>query len=385
MRVMDKVSLIKCGSYEINAVEQALEKSLELIGGLESYIRPGMKVLIKCNLLMKKKPEECTTTHPSVVEALVKRLQKIGAVPIIGDSPGGLFTSRLLKGVYSASGMIQVAERTGAQLNYNTNSMEVSYPEGRIIKKLTVIEVLREVDAVISVAKLKTHGMTLYTGAVKNLFGVVPGMTKAEYHLRMNRIEDFSEALVDICEYVKPVLSIIDAVMGMEGDGPSAGTPRKIGAILASNSPHALDVVSASLVGIPPERVPTIQRAYERGLCGVDMDSIQLLGDSFEELCIKDFKLPVTGEISFFHRVFGSNSNVARFLNHYLGPKPYFNHDMCIGCRDCQRYCPPQAIEMVYKKPVVDLKKCIRCYCCQELCPKKAVEIRRSWFFKTFK
>ncbi|NLN40503.1 MAG: DUF362 domain-containing protein [Clostridiales bacterium] len=382
---MDKVSLIKCNSYELDQVEYALENSLKLNGGLENYIKPGMKILVKCNLLMKKKPEECTTTHPAVVEALVNKLKAIGAIPIIGDSPGGLFTPRLLRGIYSATGMTDVAQRTGVELNFNTNSMEVSFPEGKIVKKLTVMELLQEVDAVITVAKLKTHGMTLYTGAVKNLFGVIPGMTKAEYHLRMNKIEDFSDALVDICEYAKPVLSIMDGVVGMEGDGPSAGVPRKIGAILASSSPHALDVVCASLVGIEPERVPTIQRAVERGLCSYSLDDIKLLGDSFDELRIDDFKLPVTGEISFLHRVFGSNSKLASLLNHHLGPKPYFNHDKCIGCRDCQRYCPPQAIEMINKKPVVDLKKCIRCYCCQELCPKKAVEIRRSWFFKMFK
>ena len=382
---MDKVSLIKCNSYELDQVEYALENSLKLIGGLENYIKPGMKILVKCNLLMKKKPEECTTTHPAVVEALVNKLKAIGAIPVIGDSPGGLFTPRLLRGIYSATGMTDVAQRTGVELNFNTNFMEVSFPEGKIVKKLTVMELLQEVDAVITVAKLKTHGMTLYTGAVKNLFGVIPGMTKAEYHLRMNKIEDFSDALVDICEYAKPVLSIMDGVVGMEGDGPSAGVPRKIGAILASSSPHALDVVCASLVGIEPERVPTIQRAVERGLCSYSLDDIKLLGDSFDELRIDDFKLPVTGEISFLHRVFGSNSNLASLLNHHLGPKPYFNHDKCIGCRDCQRYCPPQAIEMINKKPVVDIKKCIRCYCCQELCPKKAVEIRRSWFFKMFK
>lgn len=382
---MDKVSLVKCNSYELDEVELALEKSLRLIGGLDSYIKPGMKVLVKCNLLMKKKPEECTTTHPAVVEALVKKLKAVGAIPIIGDSPGGPFTPRLLRGIYSATGMIDVAQRTGAELNYNTNPMEVSFPEGKIIKKLTVMELLQDVDAVISVAKLKTHGMTLYTGAVKNLFGVIPGMTKAEYHLRMNKVEDFTEALVDICEYVKPALSIMDGVMGMEGDGPSAGTPRKIGAILASNNPHALDLVCASLVGIAPNRVPTIQRAVERGLCSYSLDDIELLGDSFDELRIDDFKLPVTGEISFLHRVFGSNSRLATLLNHHLGPKPYFNHDECIGCSDCQRYCPPKAIEMVNRRPVVDLKKCIRCYCCQELCPEKAVEIKRSWFFKMFK
>lgn len=376
--------MIKCNSYDLHEVEQAMDESLKLIGGIDEYIKPGMRVLIKCNLLMKKSPEECTTTHPAVVEALVKQVQSMGAIPIIGDSPGGLFTRRILNGIYSTCGMAKVSERTGAELNYNTDFVEVSYPEGKIVKKLTVIKLLEEVDAVISIAKLKTHGMTLYTGGVKNLFGVVPGMTKAEYHLRMHKIEDFSNALVDICSYVKPTLTIMDAVMGMEGDGPSAGTPRKIGAILASNSPYAMDVVSSSLVGIPPERVCTIQRAVERGLSTYSLDDIELSGDPFDEMRIDDFKLPVTGEIGFFHRTFGKDSHLAKTLNHHLGPRPYFNYDECIGCRDCERYCPPKSIHMKDGKPVVDLKSCIRCYCCQELCPMKAVEIKQSWFFKTF-
>jgi uncharacterized protein (DUF362 family)/Pyruvate/2-oxoacid:ferredoxin oxidoreductase delta subunit len=382
---MDRVAVVECHDYNSQNVDTAIEECIKRLGGIEKFIKPGMKVLIKCNLLMRKKPEECTTTHPAVVEAVVKKVQKAGAIPIIGDSPGGLYNRPVLKMVYDASGISKVAEKTGAELNYNTDTVEVAHPEGKIIKRLTVIKILEEVNAVISLAKLKTHSMTLFTGAVKNLFGVIPGTTKAEYHLRMKELRDFSDMLVDICTYVKPVLSIMDGVEGMEGNGPSAGIPRKIGAILASTSPYALDLAATSLVGIPPEKVCTIQRAVERGLCSNRLEDIQIIGQEFEQLRISDFKLPDGGEVNFFARFFGSNSRIADFLNYYLGPRPNFDHDICIGCRDCQRSCPPKAITMVEGKPLVDLKKCIRCFCCQELCPKKAVKVKRSWFFKAFR
>lgn len=382
---MEQVAVVECQDYNLGNVDMAVEECFKRLGGIENFIKPGMKVLLKCNLLARKRPEECTTTHPAVVEAVVRKIQQIGAVPIIGDSPGGLYNKSVLRMVYNASGMSQVAEKTGAELNYNTDFVEVEHPEGKVIKRLTVIKILEEVDAVISLSKLKTHGMTLFTGAVKNLFGVIPGTTKAEYHLRMKELRDFSDMLVDICTYVRPTLSIMDGIEGMEGNGPSAGNPRKIGALLASTSPYALDVVACSLVGIAPQRVCTIQRAKERGICTDRLDDIQILGEEFEKLRIDDFKLPDGGEVNFFERFFGRDSSLSNFLNYYLGPKPYFDHNTCVGCRDCQRSCPPNAITMVEGKPLVDLKKCIRCFCCQELCLHKAVHVKRSWFFKMFK
>jgi len=382
---VEQVAVVECHDYDMHNVDTAIEECLARLGGLDKFIKPGMKVLLKCNLLMRKKPEECTTTHPAVVAAVARKVQEVGAVPIIGDSPGGLYTKSVLKLVYNASGMSWVAKETGAELNYDTDFVEVAHPEGKVIKRLTVIKILEEVDAVISLSKLKTHGMTLFTGAVKNLFGVIPGTTKAEYHLRMKQLNDFSDMLVDICTYVKPVLSIMDGIEGMEGNGPSAGNPRKIGAVLASTSPYALDLAAVSLVGIPPEKVSTIQRAAERGLCSNRLEDIQILGEEFERLRINDFKLPEGGEVNFFARFLGGDSKLADFLNYYLGPKPYFDYDICVGCGDCQRSCPPKAITMREGKPLVELKKCIRCFCCQELCPHKAVRVKRSWFFRTFK
>ncbi|HOB20501.1 MAG TPA: DUF362 domain-containing protein [Candidatus Atribacteria bacterium] len=382
---MSKVAIVKCADYDPDSVYASVSKSLELLGGLDKYIKPGMRVLLKCNLLMKKRPEEAATTHPEVAAALARAVREAGAHPIIADSPGGLYTTSALKGVYKACGMEEVSNRDGIELNYNVETLEVNHPEGRLVKHLTVIRLLEEVDAVISVCKLKTHSLALFTGAVKNLFGVIPGTAKAEYHLRMKRIEDFSDMLVDISTYVKPVLSVMDAVVGMEGEGPSAGTPRKIGAILASPSPYALDVVAASMVGIDTGRVWTIQKAKERGLCSDKLADVVLLGDSFDDLYIKDFRIPRHKEKNPIERYVSGNSRIARLVRSRFGPRPVFIHHACIGCRDCQRNCPPRAIEMVDNKPYVDLDKCIRCYCCQELCPKKAIVIKQNWLFRVFR
>ncbi|MGI6526026.1 MAG: DUF362 domain-containing protein [Caldicoprobacterales bacterium] len=225
--------------------------------------------------------------------------------------------------------MEEIAARDDIELNYNVEDIEVSHPQGRIVKSLTVIKAIEEVDAVINIAKLKTHGMALYTGAVKNLFGVIPGTAKAEYHLRMKKLEDFSDMLLDISTYVKPVLSIMDAIVGMEGQGPSAGDPRRIGAVLASTSPYHLDTVCVSLVGIEPDKVCTIRRAEKRGL-GSNLEKIILAGDSLEELRIQDFKIPTHTHVGFIEQYFDEDSPIAQFYQlPRFGPRPVFNHEGC--------------------------------------------------------
>lgn len=381
---MEKVSVVKCDSYQSKQVYHSVSRSIKLLGGMDRFVQPGMKVLLKCNLLMRKKPQEAATTHPEVAAAVARLVKEAGGVPIIADSPGGLFTERALRGVYRACGMEAIAIRDNIELNFNVEVTENTHPEGKIIKNLTVMKIMEEVDAIINIAKLKTHGMALYTGAVKNLFGVIPGTIKAEYHLRMKKLDDFSDMLLDISTYVKPVLSIVDAVVGMEGQGPSAGDPRKIGAVLASANPYALDVACVSLVGIAPDMVSTIKRAKVRGFCN-QLRDISLLGNSLEELKIHDFKIPSHKHVGFIEHFFSEGSFIAGFINNHFGPKPVFDYEGCIGCRDCEKNCPPKAIAMVNQKPVVNMKECIRCYCCQELCPQKTISIKRSWLFEVFR
>lgn len=376
---MNRVSIVKCPSYQPEELSLALEKVLHPLGGLESFVQPRQKVFLKLNLVMKKDPEAGATSHPSFVEALVERIKELKGIPIIGDSPGGPYTPTALKNVYKGCGIEKIALKTGAILNYDTSQINLPHPAGKLLKNITVTRALLDADVIISLSKLKTHGMTIFTGAVKNMFGAIPGLAKAEYHLNMPNLEDFSNMLVDVCTLIKPQLSIMDAIIGMEGNGPTGGNSRKIGALLASSNPFALDVVATSLVGIKPLTVSTIQRAQERNLCSGKLQNIEVVGDSLEELMIKDFQLPTSSRnINFFQRWKLPNS-LKIFLTKALTPSPSFDYQKCIGCQDCVRHCPPQIIKMLNKKPIPDLEGCIRCFCCQELCPHQAVEIKRPW------
>lgn len=225
--ILNIVSIEKCDSYSANEVRKAIERSYKNLGGLEKYIKKGDKVFLKANLLKKNKPDDAVTTHPAIVEAVASTIKDMGAIPIIGDSPAGPFSERALRSIYETTGVIDVAKRTGAELNYNTDEIVVKISDGKLIKQATFMKALMECDSIISLPKLKTHGMTVYTGAVKNQFGAIPGLVKAGYHLSMPDVKDFSDMLIDINVFLKPVLSIMDAVIAMEGNGPSAGKQKK--------------------------------------------------------------------------------------------------------------------------------------------------------------
>jgi uncharacterized protein (DUF362 family)/Pyruvate/2-oxoacid:ferredoxin oxidoreductase delta subunit len=377
---MEKVSLVRCEDYKYDLIKKSMNESFKNLGGISRYINPGDRVLLKLNLLMKKRPEEAITTHPMFVKALAEILIKHGAEVIIGDSPGGPFNENILRGIYKVCGMEAVANEVGAKLNFNTNSMDIKNEDGLILKKIRAIEVLNQVDKVISVSKLKTHGMMMFTGAVKNMFGIVAGLEKAEYHVRMPEVYDFSNALVDICLAAKPVLSFMDGIIGMEGAGPSGGDPRKIGAVIASSSPYHLDVVATSIIGLKPTKVPTIERCVERKLCKGNLEDIELVGEGIEKFIIKDFVVP---EIRSLDLLEGKLPKFLRdIISGLMQPKPVFIHEKCVGCRDCANNCPPKVIKMIDNKPVVALDGCIRCFCCQELCPVKAIDIHRPLLMK---
>ncbi|MHB8124387.1 MAG: DUF362 domain-containing protein [Desulfitobacteriaceae bacterium] len=371
------VVLKYCPDYTTE-VEAQLREGVKELGGMSAFVQPGQRVLLKVNLLMKKRPEEAVTTHPSVVEATVRLVQEAGGIPIIGDSPGGPYTQNALQSIYSRTGLLEVAQRTGAELNQDFGQTVQSFPEGLVAKSLTITNCVKEADVIITLSKLKTHGMMTFTGAVKNLFGVIPGLLKVEYHLKMPKIMDFAGLLVDIAQFIKPTLSIMDGIVGMEGNGPSAGQPRNIGALLLSTDPFALDVVAADLIGLKPEKVPTIRVARERGLTS-SLEEIDLKGDARSLWRIQKFIVPKTVSVNFLERV-PLPKNVSRFLLNRVRPRPVFYHDQCMGCSDCVNNCPPKALVMSdQKRPVVDLEACIRCFCCQELCPHQAVEIFRPW------
>ncbi|MFZ3130400.1 MAG: DUF362 domain-containing protein [Desulfosporosinus sp.] len=374
------VVLKECQEYNED-VEKRLREGIEILGGMSAFVKPGQRVLLKINLLMKKAPEQAVTTHPSVIEAVVKLVQEAGGIPIIGDSPGGPYTINALRSIYARCGITDLADRTGAILNENVGQVTVPHPSGKVMKSLTVIKAVIDADVIIPISKLKTHGFMTFTGAVKVLFGIIPGLLKAEYHVKMQKPDDFAEILVDICSWVKPTLNIMDGCLAMEGDGPSSGVPRKIGALLMSADPYALDTVATNLIGLKPESVPTIMSARNRGFVS-RMNEVELKGDNPSLWQIEDFLLPksIMKNTQKVPKVFRD------FILNRVRSRPQFNHAECISCEDCLNNCPPKAIEMrKYKErlvPYVDSDKCISCFCCQELCPQEAIGIRKPFIGK---
>ena len=373
---MERVAVQSCDSYDNEVLANKLEQLSELLGGIENFVSPGQKVLLKVNLIMGKPPGAAVTTHPQLVKETAKIIQQAGGEVIIGDSPGGLFNQKSLKKVYQKSGMTDIAQELGIDLNYNTDSKKVEFPEGRVKKSFILGKYLTEADVIINMPKLKTHGMTMYTGAVKNLFGAIPGLLKGEYHLRMPRVDMFSEMLIDLAMLIKPTLNIMDAVTGMEGEGPSSGTPCDFNYILAGSSSMAVDIAGVFLMGINPlDRVPLLKKANNFDGLPATLEDITVVGDKLK--AASDINIPVIEKESnlidlHLPQPFGK---LADFL---LRPRPQFDYNKCVGCGDCVENCPVEAIEFDQNhNPGVELQECIRCFCCQELCQYEAVDIKR--------
>lgn len=372
---MTEVSIVRCEEYELQGCTDALLQAMAPFGGFD-WVKAGMKIVIKANLVEAMKPEKAATTHPVLLTALTKLLVERGARVVIGDSPGSLFNSTVLSHVYSVCGLKQ-AEEAGAELNQNFEQKSVFFPEAKVAKSFSYTSYLAGADAIISFCKLKSHGMMSMTAATKNLFGVIPGTMKPEYHFRFHDPMDFANMIIDLNEYFKPRLYLADAIMGMEGNGPTAGTPKKIGAVLAAENCHKLDLVCAKLIGVEPMAVPTLKAAYDRGLCPETADEVSVSGEVFT---VADFQLvPQNKSLQFENFLPGKLGVVfGRIAKKALQASPKLKEKKaCIGCERCARLCPAKAITMVEKKPRLNKKKCIRCFCCQEFCPKGALKVHR--------
>ncbi|MFA6308908.1 MAG: DUF362 domain-containing protein [Clostridia bacterium] len=372
---MKRVSIERCIDYDENNLKTAIKKSFSNLGGIENIIKPGMKVALKPNLIMRKTPKCAATTHPAFIKAVSDLIIEMGAEPTIIESPGGFYSENHLKSVYSTCGLMKVAEETDLKLNYDIEEIDFKNPEAKLLKTVTLIKPLVDADIIINLPKLKAHGQMAYTGAVKNMFGAVPGIKKVEYHMKMSNYEDFADAIIDIFLSVKPKLSIMDAVIGMEGEGPTSGDPRQIGLILASEDAFALDFTALTLVSADPEGVPVINNGIKRKLCPENIDEIEIVGEKLGDVTLKSFKLPQIDSLKTIQ--FFNKWPMKHFIK-LLKPKPVFIHDLCSGCENCSKNCPAKIIEIRENRPYADLSKCISCFCCQELCPMNAIRIRRS-------
>ena len=370
---MVDVALARCPSYTEELCRAALELTISQVGGLD-WVRPGMRIGIKANLVSAMKPDRAATTHPVLLGALVKLLQERGAEVIVGDSPGGLYTAAHLNRVYAVTGM----EQTGAVLNRDFRTAEAEFPQAAVAKRFTVTRWLLDCDEIVNFCKLKSHGMMGMSAAAKNMFGTIPGTMKPEYHYRYPDKMDFARMLVDLDEYWKPRLHIVDAVVGMEGNGPTAGTPKPVGCVLAGTNPHRVDLLCAKLIGLAPESLPLLCAAAERELTGLDVEQLKIAGDW--KACVQtDFQTVEERTGLQFQNLLPGRAGklLSAAVGKCIEPRPGVKKDECIGCGKCGQICPAKAIKMKSKLPRIDRKRCIRCFCCQEFCPKGAMKVRR--------
>jgi uncharacterized protein (DUF362 family)/NAD-dependent dihydropyrimidine dehydrogenase PreA subunit len=371
------VAIARCAGYESREVSRAVDEVLEHLGGITRFVSSGQSVLLKPNLLSAKSPERAITTHPAVLEGLIKAVRRAGGEPSLGDSPGGAL--RGIERVWRNTGMADLSSRTGVPL-LNFEASGSRQVEGEL-RAYSIAEPVLSADVIINVPKMKTHVLTLYTGCIKNMYGAIPGFAKGRLHNLAPRPLPFSRHVVDVFSLVRPTLHVMDAVVAMEGDGPSGGKPRFVGAIVGGTDPVAVDTVVAGMMGFRDGQVHTTRIAAEKGLGTSDRSRIELVGEPPDAFNLEGFKLPGTTMLNLIP------APLVRALRPWIWILPEMSRER--GCRAekcglCVRSCPAEAIEMTSSGPVVDRKKCIECLCCHEVCPEDAVEVRLSGLARRF-
>ena len=367
--------MTKCPDYGEKQVSAAVNEAISLIGSLGDVIKPGDRVLLKANMLAPSDPEAAVTTHPEVVRAVIMAVKDAGGVPIVADSPGYFYAGGKCRAL-TMCGLKDVADELEIE-SLQFEAMENAFvktgvPGGVYLDSIFAARLALEADVIVTLPKLKTHASTWYTGAVKNMFGAVATKTRKQAHT-LATYERFSGSIVDIYSVLKPGLAIMDAVVGMEGEGPRHGKPRKAGLILASKDPVALDAVASKIIGFDPMEIVTTRDASMRGLGNGNLDEIDVLGERIAEVAI-DFDKPSGRRINI-------PPIIMKFAEKFLKVQPGCVEDLCDKCGICAKSCPVEAITMS-PYPVIDRNSCIECYCCNEMCPTGAMEIRKSWLAK---
>jgi uncharacterized protein (DUF362 family)/Pyruvate/2-oxoacid:ferredoxin oxidoreductase delta subunit len=365
------VAIVKCQDYEPVLVQEAIKKSVDLLGGISKFIRPGSKVLVKPNLLMAIEPTSGVDTHPEVVRAVIKILKTINCRIILGDGPS-VWGNQIknLDDVFQRSGVKMVCQEEDVEL--------VDFDKRRWRGKFPLTVRLDECDYLVNIPKFKTHNLTLLTGAIKNLFGLVSGTFKTELHKNYFEKEDFADILVDIFQQARPALTFIDGIVAMEGDGPgTAGKLRNPGLLFASPDCVALDSILAIIMGVNPLDVLTTKEAATRGLGVADINSIAILGEKLKDVVGEPFLLPSSSSIR--KKIPRPVINLAKKLIRYY---PCVEQDNCIMCSACILSCPNKIISKKNNRIVFDYSKCIACFCCQEACPAAAIRVKKSIFAK---
>lgn len=370
---MVQVVIKDCDTYQMDCLLKRIEDGIELLGGWEKFVSPGMKVLLKVNLIGPKKPDTAAITHPEFVRALARILIKRGCTVWIGDSSGGAIAGMALTAqAFVTSGLKKVADEEGAVIkNFDKEGAIQVIPGSGYVERMYLARPLFDADFIINLPKLKTHSAGIYTGAVKNLFGCIPGLVKAEYHRLAPNPEDLGVIIADIHQATRVGLHIMDGITAMQGEGPTAGQVYRAGKILFSCDPLALDTVATAMIGMDVEDVPILISARERQLGESALDKIRLVGDYSSPPRLRKFRYPKRFRTS---RP-GNHALLVKLID-FLKARPRVNPKLCKGCNICVESCPVQAIDPETK--IINYSTCIECMCCHELCLHKAVELRRN-------
>lgn len=364
-------------------IEHAVEKLLFAMPAFTA-LTPQSKVVLKPNLLSKSKPEKAITTHPDVVRGVILALQKQGVQNIlVADSPGGRYTPEIMKAVYQESGIAKVCAQLGVPVYTECQSTTIK-GNGKLVKSFDVLLPIANCDVVLNLPKMKTHVMTGMSGAVKNLFGCVPGLHKAEFHTRFPEKEHFAQMLLDLQHTLPPQIHLVDGILAMEGDGPGGGIPRECNLLFASENPYFLDLTLAHYMNLTLAEMPVLVAANSNNIAPLKFDSAWLQLQSNNSIFpFQNYKKPRSyqGNLNF-------EGNVPAFLRPLFSavtkaaaPRPKINKPACIGCGKCAEICPQHVIHIQNKKASIAYKNCIRCFCCHEVCPVKAIDVKQNKLF----
>ena len=370
---MSKVIIQECKDYSPDDVIDKINSGIEKLGGWDIFVKKGNVVLLKVNLIGPKTSDSAAITHSEFVRAITKILINRGCTVWIGDSSGGAIAgiSPTAQGL-KVSGYERVAKEEGAIIkNFDREGVIEIEPKGKYKEKMYLAKPLFDADVVINLPKLKTHSANIYTGAVKNVFGCVPGLRKAMYHKIAPTKDDFGEIIVDIHEGVKFDLHIMDGIISMQGEGPTAGDVYEANKILISTDPLALDTVAVNMLGMTVEDIPILNAARKRNLGQYNLDKVEIDGDYNTIPHLKNYKLPKN--LKNKRRM--STKSVVKVID-FFKTRPAINLKKCKKCNMCVESCPLNAIDTDSKK--IDYNKCIECMCCHELCIHKAVELKRD-------
>jgi len=379
----ERVSLIDCEDYDPERVYAAVRQALAPLGGIETYVKPGQRVLLQVNLISARPPEDAVCTHPRVVRAVCRLVREAGGIPAVGGSTGGCFTFQRTDRSFRVSGITAAAEAEGARVvNYDEVGGTDVATNGKFMSTVHIAKPVLETDVLITLPKMKTHTLTLLTGAVKNHMGTLPGMRKMELHRRFSDPSLFGEAMLDVYAAAPPRLAVMDAVQGMDGEGPTQGHARQVGLIAASADGVALDAVMCDICGLDPKWVPTLVAARERGFGTAALDGIEVVGTALATARgrTRPFSYPQTYRIVTLPWLPQPVVGLVKKLS--SSPLPYVITEKCNGCGTCAKNCPAQAATVVEKKARIQTDSCIACFCCQEMCEQGAIGIKMPLMFR---